>query len=206
MQPSELRTQFSYVETKNLLNLSLTSDVYYYGAVYSFPGPQGVEQYNWKMILGTVVVLGILSMLYSTTCIIGIKLYFYVKQSLTSNAARKRQLQLLMLLLAQAISPCIFEFIPAFVVLVGGPTGFVVLLGGLFGLPHNWGLCATVYMAGYSTSDAVLALMLFKAYRRRTIEILLRGRCRGRVHQFATSTTIENTTDVPPSGNRIQGF
>ncbi|CAJ0584046.1 unnamed protein product, partial [Mesorhabditis spiculigera] len=62
-----------------------------------------------------------------------------------------------------AISPFIFEFIPAIVMLLGGPTGII---------PSEWGLCAPLFFSSYSSSDAILVLILFRAYRRRTRQIL----------------------------------
>ncbi|CAJ0567699.1 unnamed protein product, partial [Mesorhabditis spiculigera] len=153
LEPSETRTSLSLADTQKILNFTITPSTYYYGAAFSYPGPNGVEIYDWKMIIATGIGLAVYGAMYLGACVIGIRLYLY------------------------AISPFLWEFIP----------GFVVLLGGLFGVPHNWGLCATVFMAGYSTSDAVLSLLLFKAYRRRMADILLRGNCLGRRQRFVTN-------------------
>ncbi|CAJ0561605.1 unnamed protein product, partial [Mesorhabditis spiculigera] len=148
MQPSDIRRMLSYTETKEFLNITLTPDIYYYGPVFSHPDNYGVEHYDWIMVSGTVIALCVFSGLYGATCITGIKLYYYVKRNTTSGTA---------------ISPFIFEFVPVFVVLIGGRTGIV---------PHNWGICAPLFIGGYSGCDAILALLLFKTYRQRTREIL----------------------------------
>ncbi|CAJ0561607.1 unnamed protein product, partial [Mesorhabditis spiculigera] len=180
MQPTEVRRQLSYKDTKEFFNIILTSDVYYYGAVFSNPGPDGIEKYNWIMIVGTVAALSVISGLYWTTCITGMKLYFYVKRRTISRTVQKYQVQLLLLLLAQAVSPFIFEFVPVFIVLVGGTTRLV---------PHYGGICAPLFFGGYSGCDAILALLLFKAYRRRMLEICrfkLCPRHRSKIFQTAT--------------------
>ncbi|CAJ0575183.1 unnamed protein product, partial [Mesorhabditis spiculigera] len=164
MQPTKSRTDFSRADMKKYLNVTLDESVFYFAPNYLVPDEAGREVINWVDLISSTMCLVLCGSIYSLICYTGVKLYFHVKSAVITGKQRRIQLQLLYVLLAQALSPVFFEFFPA----------FCIILGGFFHLVQQTkpGIYFSMFIAGYSAADAILVLILFKAYRVRVAAIV----------------------------------
>ncbi|CAJ0580260.1 unnamed protein product, partial [Mesorhabditis spiculigera] len=131
----------------------------YIGPVYTWPDKQGIRRVIWKNVAGSAGCMLILVILYSGVCCFGLRLFGYIKNSMASHNTKKMNLQLLQLLLIQAVVPLFFEYIPC----------IMTVFGGYLGLPlsNSYSLVAPVFISGYAPMEAFVTILGFPVYRRR---------------------------------------
>ncbi|CAJ0914264.1 unnamed protein product, partial [Mesorhabditis belari] len=122
MRPSPERDEISRVALLQRYNLSI-DQLGYLGPVYKLTNTSGSWVYVWPSIISTMSTVTLQVIVYCATCVCGVQLYIFVRKALVSNRSKSMNMQLLRLLMIQAITPLIFEYIPFFATLFGGFIG-----------------------------------------------------------------------------------
>ncbi|CAJ0953816.1 unnamed protein product, partial [Mesorhabditis belari] len=161
--PTDFRRFHWTEDMKNYMGITIDDRLYYFASVFKYLDENGQVHYGWDILGGSGCFL-VCGIFYTIVCWTGIKLYSFVKKSVMPATKKRIQLQLLNVLLAQAISPLVCECLPVGAVVYGGILGIVQPYQGIY---------VTTFVSGYSAVDALLTLILFRAYRRRALTIFL---------------------------------
>ncbi|CAJ0954649.1 unnamed protein product, partial [Mesorhabditis belari] len=158
VMPSQARDQISQFELMERYNLSIVN-LGYIGPVYRTMNSQtGQWDYRWKDLIGIIGCHSLQVITYIAICTCGLKLYFFLHRSLISPKAKAINLQLMRLLLIEAITPLFFDYIPC----------FVAMWGGLLGLPMSEAaFYVPILFSCYPAAEALMTTLGFRAYRRR---------------------------------------
>ncbi|CAJ0580446.1 unnamed protein product, partial [Mesorhabditis spiculigera] len=163
-KPSPERTALSRRELLHGYNVSIDG-LGYLGPVYKVVNPlTGEVEHRWANFLGNSTICVLMIAIYLIVCNFAFKLYAFVRSSVLSEKRRALNMQLLKLLVIQAICPLIFEYIPALTTMWGG------FLCGFAGISlSRIAPMLPIFISIYAPADAIMVIFGFRAYRRRVL-------------------------------------